>query len=65
MSEIRWPMRSVSTGVEHAEPAELSDRDCGVGAYRRIHRRPHHGKIKLEGVELPGDVYVVGVTCPP
>ncbi len=51
--------------VETGEPAELPDQDGGLRGHPGIHRGRHHRERETVGIDLPADVHVVGVACPP
>ena len=51
--------------VQARQPAELPDPDRGRRRDPRVHRRGHHRQPERVGVDLPGDVDVVGVPRPP
>jgi hypothetical protein len=42
----------------------LTDLDRRLRADCRVHGRAHHGEVELEGIELPRNVDVVGVSRP-
>ena len=48
--------------VEDTDPAEPADLDGGGRADHRVHGRGHQRQLEAEGVDLPGDVDVLGVT---
>ena len=50
--------------VQDAESAEATEFDRGVGRHRAVHRRTEHRQLELVGVDLPGDVDVLGVAGP-
>ena len=47
--------------VEHAHPAESADLDGGGRADHAVHGRAHEGQFEAVGVDLPGDVDILGV----
>jgi hypothetical protein len=51
--------------VEDGEPAEAADLDGGRRRDDAVHRRGQQRQPEVEGVELPGDVDVLGVSRPP
>ena len=51
--------------VEHADAAEAADLDGGRRADHAVHGRGQQRQVELEGVDLPGDVDVLGVAGPP
>ena len=51
--------------VEHAEAAEASELDRRGRRHRAVHRRAEHRQLELVGVDLPGDVDVLGVARAP
>ena len=51
--------------VEHAEPAELADRDRGRGRDHAVHRAGDQRHAEPVGVDLPGDRDLFRVAGPP
>src|SRR5204863_2969825 len=51
--------------VQDGEAAEAPDLDRAGGRHGRVHRRGEHRELEPIGVDLPGDVHVVGVARPP
>ena len=51
--------------VEHAEPAELAERDRGLRRHHRVHRRGQDRQFEAVGVDLPGDADLLGVARAP
>ncbi len=51
--------------VEHPEATKAADGDGRRRTHRRIHRRSHQGKREPIGIDLPGDVDIVGVAGAP
>ena len=51
--------------VEDADAAELADLDGRGGADDAVHGCPHQRELEAEGVDLPRDIHVLGVPCPP
>src|SRR5262245_9538569 len=50
--------------VEARQAAELAGADRRGGRGDAVHGRRHQGKVEVEGVELPGDVDVLGISGP-
>jgi hypothetical protein len=50
-----------SLEVEHAEPAQLADRDRHGRAHDGVHRRREHRDLEGEGVDRPADRHVLRV----
>ena len=51
--------------VEHAEAAELAERDRGRRRHHRVHRRGQQRQLEAVGVDLPGDRDLLGVARAP
>ncbi len=51
--------------VEHPDPAEAADLDGGGRAHDAVHGGGHQGQLEAVGVDLPGDVHVLGVARAP
>ena len=51
--------------VEDADPAELADPYSRRGADDAVHSCPHQRELEAEGVDLPRDIHVLRVPCPP
>jgi hypothetical protein len=51
--------------VQTREAAELPDSDRGCRRHAGVHRRRHHRQPERVGVDLPGDVDVVGISRSP
>ena len=49
--------------VEHTHAAQTADFDGGCRADHAVHGRHHERQFEPVGVDLPGDVYVLRVTC--
>ena len=48
--------------VENCKPAEATDLNRRPRRYNAVHRRGHKRQLETVRTELPGDVYVVGIT---
>jgi hypothetical protein len=51
--------------VEDADAAEAADLNGGGGAGDSVHGRRHERQLELVGVDLPRDVDILRVPCPP
>jgi hypothetical protein len=49
--------------VEYADAAEAADGDGRGGADDAVHGGGHEGQVETVGIDLPGDVDVLGVAC--
>ncbi len=51
--------------VQDAESTEATELDRGVGRHGPVHRRTEDRQVELVGVDLPGDVDVLGIARAP
>src|SRR5699024_7234997 len=54
-----------SLEIQYAQATEFPERNRGLRAHDRVHRRGHDGQLKTVRVDLPGHRYFFGVAGAP